>query len=58
MGVLEDGVESGGVLCKEGTKENLVFSRGSTIKQLLVMVSNAKEGSTAYIALYNYYSAC
>ena len=58
MGVLEDGVKLGGALCKEGTEENLVFGRGSTIKQLLVMVGNAEEGSTACIALCNCCSAC
>ena len=55
MGVLEDRVELDKALYKEGTK-GLIFSIGSTIKQLLVMVDNIKEGSTAYIALCNYYS--
>jgi len=54
VGVLEDGVELDRALRKEGT-EGLVFSIGSTIKRLLAMVGNI-EGSTAYIALCNYYS--
>ena len=56
MGVLEDRVELDGALRKEGTK-GLVFSIGSTIKRLLAMVGNT-EGSTACIALCNYYSVC
>jgi len=55
VGILEDRVELDGALYKEGTK-GLIFNIGSTIKQLLAMVSNIKEGSTTYIALYNYYS--
>jgi len=55
VGVLEDGVELDGALCKEGTK-GLIFSIGSTIKQLLAMAGNIEEGSTAYIVLCNCYS--
>ena len=56
MGVLEDKGELDGALYKEGTK-GLIFSIGSTIKRLLAIVGNI-EGSTTYIALYNYYSVC
>ena len=38
------------MLYKEGTKEDLVFSRGSTIKRLSAIVGNTGGGSTAYIA--------
>jgi hypothetical protein len=55
VGVSEDRVELDGALYKEGTK-GLVFSIGSTIKRLLVIVGNIEEGSTACIALCNYYS--
>jgi hypothetical protein len=55
VGVLKDRVELDRALYKEGTK-GLIFSIGSTIKQLLAIVSNIEEGSTAYIALCNYYS--
>ena len=53
------------VFCEKGIKKNFIFSKGSIIKQLLVIIGNAKgggtayiakEGSTACIALCNYYS--
>ena len=54
MGVLENRVELDRALYKEGIK-GFIFSIGSTIKQLLAIVSNTK-GSTTCIALCNYYS--
>ena len=53
--MLEDRVELDGALYREGTK-GLIFSIGSTIKQLLAIVGNIEEGSTTYIVLCNCYS--
>ena len=49
MGVLEDGMELDGALCEEGTKEDLVFSRRSTVKRLSAIVGNVGGGSTACV---------